>query len=159
MNTHPIRAVFDCVVFLQGAGRRQGPCRRCLELVDQDRVGLYLSPLVLEEIADVLTRPVLLQKFPCFRLEDTDLLMQSLSAKATVCPNVPHIFSLPRDPDDEPYIDLAIVADAEFLVSWNDRHLAYLMRRDTGEELCRRYPLKIVSPPGFLAAVKLAQIP
>jgi len=43
----PIRVVYDCVVFLQGAGRRNNPARKCLELVDQGIVTLCLSPAVL----------------------------------------------------------------------------------------------------------------
>jgi hypothetical protein len=38
-------------------------------------------------------------------------------------------------------------------VTWNDRHLTYLMQQDTaeGRDFCRRFPLlKIVSPPAFL---------
>ena len=58
----PIRVVYDCVVFLQGAGRRTNAARKCLELVDAGTVQLCLSAAVLSEIEDVLQRPELLQK-------------------------------------------------------------------------------------------------
>jgi predicted nucleic acid-binding protein len=67
------------------------------------------------------------------------------------------VFSLLRDPKDEPYIDLAVAAKAACLVTWNDRHLTYLMRQDTPEgiDFCRRFStLQILTPPAFLAALK-----
>lgn len=62
-------------------------------------------------------------------------------------------FALPRDPDDEPLVDLAIAGGAQFLVTWNERHLNYLMQKDTpeGEEFCSRFPhLRIITPTEFL---------
>jgi hypothetical protein len=47
--------------------------------------------------------------------------------------------------------------DAAYLVTWNDRHLTYLMRQDTheGREFCRKFPdLKILSPPVFLSELR-----
>jgi hypothetical protein len=47
-------------------------------------------------------------------------------------------------------------AGAEFLVTWNEQHLTYLMTRDTpeGVEFCRRFPrLKIVDLPTFLREI------
>ena len=69
----------------------------------------------------------------------------------------PRVFVLPRDPDDEPLIDLAVAGAADHLVTWNDRHLTYLMRGDTpeGRDFCKRFPaLRIVSPPEFLASLE-----
>ncbi len=66
---------------------------------------------------------------------------------------MPRAFSLPRDPRDEPYTDLAIAADAQYLVTWNERHLTYLMKRDTpeGVDFCQRFPrLTILDPPSLL---------
>ncbi|MDB5330476.1 MAG: hypothetical protein JWP03_1627 [Phycisphaerales bacterium] len=60
MTPEPIRVVYDCVVFLQGAGRRNNAARKCLELVDAGAVTLCLSRDVLVEIEDVLSRPIIL---------------------------------------------------------------------------------------------------
>ena len=52
---------------------------------------------------------------------------------------------------------LAIAADAKFLVTWNDRHLTYLMRQETpeGAEFRGRFPnLTIMDPPTFLAEIR-----
>jgi putative PIN family toxin of toxin-antitoxin system len=155
--TAPVRVVYDCVVFLQGAGRRGNAARKCLDLVDDGTVQLCLSPDVLGEIEDVLHRPEILRKFPLIDSEDSQTLLRTARNKALLLADVPKAFQLPRDHDDEPYTDLAIAADAEFLVTWNDRHLTYLMRQETleGVEFCRRFPnIKIVDPPTFLAEIR-----
>jgi predicted nucleic acid-binding protein len=58
------RVVFDCMVFLQGAGRPAGPARACFHLVDEHRVTLFLSAEILAEVRDVLIRPRTQRKFP-----------------------------------------------------------------------------------------------
>ena len=73
--------------------------------------------------------------------------------------DVPRVFALPRDPKDEPYVDLAIAVEPSYLVTWNDRHLTYLMRRDTpeGVEFCSRHSgVIIVEPPTFVRTVRNA---
>jgi putative PIN family toxin of toxin-antitoxin system len=157
MSDSPIRVVYDCVVFLQGAARRANAARKCLDLVDDGTVKLCLSPEVLAEIDDVLHRPEILGKFPLITSSSSQALLRSARNKSLFLTTVPKAFALPRDPDDEPYTDLAIAADCQFLVSWNDRHLNYLMRSDTpeGAEFCRRFPsVKIVAPPAFLAEIR-----
>ena len=157
MSAAPVRVVYDCVVFLQGVGKRTNAARKCLELVDDGTVQLCLSPDVLAEIDDVLHRPELLRKFPLIESEDSQTLLRTARNKAMLLSEVPQSFKLPRDADDEPYTDLAIAADAKFLVTWDDRHLTYLMRQDTleGTDFCRRFPnIKIVDPPTFLAEIR-----
>jgi putative PIN family toxin of toxin-antitoxin system len=126
-------------------------------LVDDGTVQLCLSPEVLAEIDDVLHRPEILQKFPLIDSEASQTLLRTARSKGLLLANVPKAFVLPRDPDDEPYTNLAIAVNADYLVTWNDRHLTYLMRRDTPEgiEFCRRFPsVKIMDPPGFLAEIR-----
>ena len=152
-----IRVVYDCVVFLQGAGRRGNAARECLNLVDAGIVQLCLSAAVLTEIEDVLNRPEVLKSFPLIGSTDSQALLRTARSKSLVLTNVPNAFRLPRDPDDEAYTDLAIAAGADFLVTWNDRHLTYLMRQDTpeGVEFRTRFPdLKITDPPTFLREIR-----
>ena len=98
-----------------------------------------------------------LQKFPLIKSEDSQTLLRTARNRSLLLTDVPSAFALSRDPDDEPYTDLAIAATANYLVTWNDRHLTYLMRQDTSEgiEFCRRFPhLKIVDPPTFLREIR-----
>jgi predicted nucleic acid-binding protein len=71
-------------------------------------------------------------------------------------PDVPKAFTLERDPKDEPYINLAIAAAAQYLVTW-DKDLLDL----AGNELFRQaYPnLTILDPPTLLRVFLQKQAP
>jgi predicted nucleic acid-binding protein len=103
----------DCVVFLQGAGRRTNASRKCLDLVDAGVVRLCLSADVLAEIDEVFHRPELLRKFPLITCKESQTLLLTARSNSLLLPSVPKAFTLPRDPDDEPYTDLAIAAGAK----------------------------------------------
>jgi putative PIN family toxin of toxin-antitoxin system len=120
------RAVFDCVILLQAAGRPSGPAAACLQAVRDGRLELVISPDILAEVRDVLTRPKTLRKFPALTPEAVDAFLADLASHATTLASVPKVFSLPRDPKDEPYIDLAVAAQARYLVS-RDNDLLDLM--------------------------------
>ena len=64
MTEEHASAVFDCMVFLQGAARRGGPAGLCLSLAEAGAIRLFLSDEILAEVLDVLTRPELRRKFP-----------------------------------------------------------------------------------------------
>jgi predicted nucleic acid-binding protein len=69
--------------------------------------------------------------------------------------NVPEEFHYERDPEDEPYVNLAVVTDAKYLVSL-DRDLLDLMDSisEEGRQFQRRYPmLKILRPAELLAEI------
>jgi putative PIN family toxin of toxin-antitoxin system len=144
------RVVFDCMVFLQGAGRPEGPARACFRLVDEDRVALFLSHDILTEVRDVLTRPKTLRRFPLLSTEWVETFVQNAASKAVVLAEVPVAFSLARDPKDERYVNLAIAARAQYLIS-RDRDLLDLMDE---ENFRQRFPgLTILDPAAFLEAV------
>lgn len=70
---------------------------------------------------------------------------------------MPKRFELPRDPDDEPYINLAIEAGARFLVT-RDRDLLDLMRyTEEGRDFQSRFQqLEILDPVAFLKEIGAA---
>ena len=111
------RVVFDCMVFLQGAARSDCPARACFQTVDDRLATLCISPAILAEVRDVLSRPELVKRFPALSAEWVTAFVTSVADKALVVPDVPNAFVLPRAPKDEPYINLAVVTQAEFLVS------------------------------------------
>jgi putative PIN family toxin of toxin-antitoxin system len=119
MDPPKIRAVFDCMLFLQGAARRESAAGACLLLVELAAVELCVSEEILAEVRDVLTRPRLRQKFPALSDELVDRFLAALIKRSVVIPNVQRLFLYARDPKDEPYINLAIAADATHLVSWD----------------------------------------
>lgn len=145
------RVVFDCMVFLQGAGRAAGPARACFHLVDQARVELFLSGEIVAEIRDVLARPKTLRKFPLLTPEWVETFLQAAEQKAITISDVPKIETLERDPKDEPYLNLAIAAKAKYLVS-RDRDLLDLMADPSFRQ---RHPeLVILGPVDFLNEIE-----
>jgi putative PIN family toxin of toxin-antitoxin system len=151
-----IKAVFDCGVFLQGLISKSGPAVACIELVEQGKVKLFVSEETLAEIKDVLSRPRLRRKNPDLTDEKVEKLIEMLLDKGEFIKKVPQHFAYSRDPDDEPYINLAIEANAVFLVS-RDNDLLNLMTDYTDEckDFRRRFRgLKIVNPVEFLAIVE-----
>lgn len=84
--------------------------------------------------------------------------LTKLEAKAILIANVPEEFHYERDPDDEMYINLAIVVNATYLVT-RDQDLLDLM--DTPTDVARqfrsRYPfLRIMKAADFITSVKSA---
>jgi hypothetical protein len=67
--------------------------------------------------------------------------------------DVPAAMQLPRDPKDEPYLNLAIATKASFIVT-RDNDMLSLMKDD---EFRKAYPtLAIVDPDAFLSQVRAA---
>jgi putative PIN family toxin of toxin-antitoxin system len=151
------RAVLDTVVFVQALISGRGPSAGCLRRLKSGRFVLLLSDPLLREIREVPLRPELTRKYTQLTEERVHAFVGEIEFLAVHLPSTPTMFKLPRDPKDEPLIDLAIAGQADFLVTWNDRHLTYLMRRDTpeGEAFCAAFPkLQIVSPPDFLSQIE-----
>ena len=144
------RVVFDCMVFLQGAGRPASPARACFRLVDEEQITLCLSREIVAEVRDVLTRSKVRHRFPLLTQAWVDEFLVTIESKSVFVPEVPHVFTLVRDPKDEPYVNLAVASQAQFLVS-RDRDLLDLMNEPAFR---RRFPnLQIVDPVAFLQAI------
>jgi predicted nucleic acid-binding protein len=52
-----ITTVFDCMIFLQAATNVRGPGFACVSLAEANVVTLYVTPVILAEVRDVLARP------------------------------------------------------------------------------------------------------
>ncbi len=137
----------------------KGTAVECLDLVENDKIELFVSEDVFGEIRDVLTRPKLQARFPLLTGERVRRLLEILSQKATFIKNVPEIFSYLRDPKDEKYINLAVKAKAHYIIS-RDNDLLDLMTAFTDEakEFRQRFrPLKVVEPIEFLRIMKTTE--
>ncbi|HKB67204.1 MAG TPA: putative toxin-antitoxin system toxin component, PIN family [Pyrinomonadaceae bacterium] len=151
--------VFDCVVFLQGLIKESGPAVTCLEHFEEGRFRLAISPEILVELHDVLYRSSLQQAFSLLTKVKADRLIELLLLRAKLFRDVPRRFELPRDPDDESYLNLAIEAEARFLVT-RDRDLLDLMRWDTkeGRDFQSRFrQLKILDLVAFLKEIEASE--
>lgn len=151
-----LKVVFDCGVFLQGLISKSGPAVACLELIEQEKLKLVTSEDTLAEIKDVLARPQLRQRNHDLTDAKVEQLIEMLLERGDFIKRVPQHFKYSRDPNDEPYINLAIEANAVFLVS-RDNDLLDLMTGYTNEckDFRRRFRgLKIVNPVEFLEIVE-----
>jgi putative PIN family toxin of toxin-antitoxin system len=146
------RVVFDCNVLLQAAARERSVAAKCLNLVESDLIQLFVSREVLTEVEDVLNRPEIRAHFSDLSDEIVGAFLKRLQKLSVLIRLVPKKFSYPRDEDDEPYINLAVEAGADYIIS-RDRDLLDLMKGHTDEckEFRQRFrPLKIVEPAAFL---------
>lgn len=151
MDSDNASVVFDCNVFVQAILNPRGVAAKCWQLVESGAVTLFVSEIVLAEISDVLSRPAFQKVSANFTPERIEAFLNRISEKAICLKNIPEEYRFSRDPKDEPYINLAIVARARLIASY-DRDLLDLMKDSaTGNEFQRRYPmLRIVEPAQLL---------
>src|SRR5437660_2663141 len=121
-----IPAVFDCMIYLQAAGNRKGAAGACLALADKGHVKLHLTAGILQEIADVLQRGKIRACFPKLTDEYVQGFLDALTGIVDLEAEAPLAYRLSRDPDDEPYLNLALAKQPCFLVTW-DNDLRSLM--------------------------------
>jgi putative toxin-antitoxin system toxin component, PIN family len=144
--------VLDCVVLVQGLISKSGPSVRCLELFDEGKIAVAVSRETLSEARDVLSRSGLRDRYPLLTDERTSDLIENLLYRGQFFRKVKKHFEYPRDPKDEPYINLAIEAGVDFIIT-RDSDLLDLMKWNTedGREFQKRFPsLRILDPVAFL---------
>ncbi|MBK7927670.1 MAG: hypothetical protein IPJ98_09285 [Bryobacterales bacterium] len=114
------------MIFLHAAARRASPSGACLALAEQGLLELYVSPAILAEVQDVISRPRIRAKFP----QLTDAVVAEFIAI-------------------ERHLNLAAECQAEYLVS-RDRDLL-----DGADAIAIRLPrLRIVDPVTFLVELR-----
>ncbi len=154
-----LEAVFDCNIYLQAAASSKGVAAACLRLAENGEIILYASDAILEEVSEVLKRPVVRKNLPELTDEAVDAFLEKLHDFVIFVKNVPHEFHLPRDVDDEDYINLAARVRADYLVS-RDKDLLNLTTDPTIEakEFRQRFRfLKVINPVAFLEIVRLTE--
>jgi uncharacterized protein len=132
MNADLPGVVFDCNVFLQAVANDQSAAANALDFLETQKITLFVSEAVLSEVREVLARPKLRKRLPRITDVRVSALLQRLTNMAVLIQNVPEAFKYERDPKDELYLNLAIVAKATHLVS-RDRDLLDLMTSATEE--------------------------
>jgi putative PIN family toxin of toxin-antitoxin system len=154
------RVVFDCNVHFQALTSPQGPAAKLLVLAASGDIQLFVSEYTLNEIADVAARPRIVAKYR-LNSQIAEKFLQELRRIATVIDVVPHVFDLPRDPDDAHYVDLAVAAHARLIVS-RDKDLLSLRDSSTeeGRDFLAQFPtLSILTPPEALALIESDRSP
>lgn len=150
-----LRVVFDCNTFVQAVAFDDGPAAECLRAMESGRFELFVSRETLAELRRVLTYERVLAISPRLTPQRVAAFLDRLTFRATVVRRVRHFMDYPRDPKDEPYIDLAATAGADYLVT-RDKDLLSFM--ESHSEAAKRFrqktrPLRVVDPVTFLVAL------
>jgi len=144
-------AVFDCMVFVQAVANENGAAAGCFRLVEEGSLALFMSHEILEEIEEVLGREKLRRKLPGLTTERAERFLEAVKQRAPTVTEVAESFTLERDPKDEPYLNLAITANADYLVT-RDRDMLDLMQDEGFRD---QYPqLTILDPAALLRVWK-----
>ncbi len=125
---------------------------RCLEAVRNGKAKLFVSKDTLAEVRDVILRPNILARLPDADAAQIEAFVEEITNISTLIRPVPETFKFQRDPKDEIIINLAIVSEAEYIVS-RDKDLLDLMNgfTDDCKEFRQRFrTLKVVEPLEFL---------
>jgi putative PIN family toxin of toxin-antitoxin system len=130
--------VLDTNVLISGILKPYSKAASILRLVTDGTTQLAYDLRLLSEYRDVLNRP----KFN-FAKENVEVFLEQIEAEGLLVSVKPLKFHLP-DPDDEPFLEVALSGGAKAIVTGNKRHFP----KKEYEEV------RIFSPAEFLEAVK-----
>lgn len=150
------RTIFDCNVFIQAVAFEEGPAAAVVRLAETGRIELFLSKPILSEVRRVIRYDEVRALSPSATPTRIDAMLDRLAYRGTLVRRVRRVFEYSRDPDDEPYLDLAIATKAEWLVT-RDKDLLSLASSHT--QFAKRFrqlthPLAVVDPVAFLSAME-----
>jgi uncharacterized protein len=149
----PTPVVFDCTVFAQALINPKGPAGACLALGQKGHLRIFLSAHILRELREL---PAKIPARLGVTSERVEMLIVDLAKYTQPVEDVPNLSSYKRDPDDAPYVNLALATGANLVVS-RDRDLLDLMEptNDDGVLLRARYPtFQVLTPPALLSEIK-----
>jgi putative PIN family toxin of toxin-antitoxin system len=121
----PVRAVLDTNVVISALLWKGTPYRLLDTLRRQANTQIVTSAVLLEELAEVLTRPMAAKRLALIGRTAHQILTDYVDAVDLVSPvATPSV--VPADADDDHVIAAAVAAEADFIVS-GDRHLLDLV--------------------------------
>jgi len=134
--------VIDTNVLVAGLLSPFGACGEIVRLILSGELTLYFDARILSEYSEVLHRP----KFK-FEGEKVAAVLDYIVYRGQAVAPSPMTNSLP-DPDDEPFLEIALAGNAACLVTGNQSHFP--------AELCQG--LKVLSPNEFLTFYKKQRV-
>ena len=134
--------VLDTNVLVAGLLSPFGPCGEIVRMVSSAELVLSFDARILTEYREVLARP----KFR-FDNDKVDPLLDYMEYRGRTVASSPLLQSLP-DPDDEPFLEVALAAQATCIITGNHVHFP--------PDLC--LGVKVFSPGDFLTFYKTQQM-
>ncbi len=111
-----MRIVLDTNVVVSGLLNPHGKPGKILQMITSRAVTICYDARIIIEYREVLLRP----KFPIGEAE-VDAILEQIEATGHLVATTPLPQNL-TDPDDEPFLEVALSGEAEFLVTGNIRH-------------------------------------
>ncbi|MFO8070432.1 MAG: putative toxin-antitoxin system toxin component, PIN family [Polyangia bacterium] len=129
-----MKVVLDTNVLVSGLLTPLGVCGGIVRMLTSDAMEPCVDSRILFEYEQVLKRPR-------FRIDPdrADALISYIEHASQACGSTPLARSLP-DPDDDKFLEVAISAEADCLVTGNSRHYPRDLRRG----------LRVLSPRAFV---------
>lgn len=122
----PLRIVIDNNVLVSAALKRGGPPDILMRRWLAEDFLLVTSSAILAELADVLNRPKIRDKYH-LTSEDVIELLQRLQQQTVIVPGTSLSGVIAADPKDDMFIACAVEGQARYIVS-GDHHLLDLRR-------------------------------
>jgi putative PIN family toxin of toxin-antitoxin system len=143
------------MLFFQAASRPERTHATMRGILD-GKVELCVSPELIAEVQDVLTRSEHQARFPALTPEVVDAFIADIVSRASMFDHVPNVFTWPQHADDDHLFNLAICAHARFLVTWETRILKLGAESSPAGDLLRQLApeLAIVTPKTLADALK-----
>jgi putative PIN family toxin of toxin-antitoxin system len=111
-----MKIVLDTNVLVSGLLTPFGPSGKIVRMVFSDELTVYIDARILAEYKDVLHRP----KFK-FNKDHIGILLDFIKQYGQVTSSSPLKNRLP-DPDDEPFLEVAIAGMVKSLITGNRKH-------------------------------------
>jgi putative PIN family toxin of toxin-antitoxin system len=145
------------MVFYQWAALPTDRQHGTVKALYEGKIRLCLSPKLLEEIRDLLSRPNIRAQSSNLTDERIASVLEAAGQHADWFPSVREVFTLTSHPDDDHIFNLAIESKASFLITWENRILRLQAEQtDEGKKLRELAPgLRILSPSEFAQELKL----
>jgi putative PIN family toxin of toxin-antitoxin system len=145
--------ILDCNIIIPAVLSSNGPSAEILRRIESRDVLLALSKPVIREYRQMLLHSSIAARTPEMTPANVEALLEKLRYRSLRPEPVPRYFSLPRDPRDELYLDLAAAVQAEFLVSRDkDLHSLPTDPTELGNAFRRSFPRLSVLTPAELFA-------
>ncbi len=133
-----MRVVLDTNILVSGLLSETGPPGALVALLSENVFVACFDERILAEYREVLRRPHLV-----IAPAKVEQLLTDFEKEGVFIVGRPLPVRLP-DPDDEPFLEVAVAAEAEYLVTGNLRHFPARLRQGVA----------VVSPRAFLDALR-----
>lgn len=161
MPLDKLRVVYDCNIFWRAFFYSKGLGGECKKLIDDSLILHFISDEIVAEVIDVLTRPETLEKFPLATVEGVHQFLREIVIRSVAVRSPRSAFEYSRDRKDEPYVNLAVEVEADFIVTTDNDLLELMTGIDSESKQFRQRfrPLKIITPREFLNIVYSRELP